>query len=177
MNDLVTSAQSAYFQDSWVHANPDCPVNIQCQLQALMLHGASPTPNTHREKPEPDSVTKFPPPSRALRCETCDKLRKDHNHNLPSVWYRDPEHCHPSRKPGMITISSELVLLYCGLTAFRQLQRKLDNETAELREMVNRLGAGPGGMDMVDVGALIEGVQHRVCRIEQLAKEMASLSS
>ncbi|KAG5223215.1 GLOBIN domain-containing protein [Salix suchowensis] len=114
---------------------------------------------------------------KALRCETCDKLRKDHNHNLPSVWYRDPEHCHPSRKPGMITISSELVLLYCGLTAFRQLQRKLDNETAELREMVNRLGAGPGGMDMVDVGALIEGVQHRVCRIEQLAKEMASLSS
>ncbi|KAF9492670.1 hypothetical protein BDN71DRAFT_1451133 [Pleurotus eryngii] len=170
MNNLVTSAQSAYFQDSQVHANPDCPVNIQRQLQALMLHAASPMPNTHREKPEPDSVTEFPPLSRALRCETCDKLRKDHNHNLPS-------HCHPSRKPGMIPISSELVLLYCGLIAFRQLQRKLDNEMAELQEMVNRLRAGPGGMDMVDVGAFIEGVRHRVCRIEQLAKEMASLSS
>lgn len=113
----------------------------------------------------------------ALRCETCDKLRKDHNHDLPSVWYRDPEHRHPSRKPGMIPISSELVLLYCGLTAFRQLQRKLDNEMAELGEMVNRLGAGPGEMDMADLGAFIEGVRDHVCRIERLTKEMVLLSS
>ncbi len=77
----------------------------------------------------------------------------------------------------MIPISSELVLLYCGLTAFRQLQRKLDNEMAELGEMVNGLGAGPGEMDMADLGAFIEGVRDRVCRIERLTKEMALLSS
>ncbi|KAG9225626.1 hypothetical protein CCMSSC00406_0003129 [Pleurotus cornucopiae] len=40
-----------------------------------------------------------------------------------------------------LPVSSELVLLYCGLVAFRQLQRKLDDETAKLCEMVNGLGA------------------------------------
>lgn len=58
--------------------------------------------------------------------------------------------------------------------AFRQLQRKLDDETAKLCEMVNGLGAGTGGVDMA---TFLQGLRGRVCRIEKLTKRMAALSS
>ncbi|KAF4567102.1 hypothetical protein EYR36_010718 [Pleurotus pulmonarius] len=103
----------------------------------------------------------------ALKCETCNEVRKHHEHNIPSIWF-------PSPAEPRLPVSSELVLLYCGLVAFRQLQRKLDDETAKLCEMVNGLGAGTGGVDMA---TFLQGLRGRVCRIEKLTKRMAALSS
>ncbi|KDQ22376.1 hypothetical protein PLEOSDRAFT_1072033, partial [Pleurotus ostreatus PC15] len=117
--DTTAMDRSVYFRDVQVHSNPDCPVNIQRQFQALLLHAP-----TGADGKESDSEGAFPQPSRALRCETCNEVRKRHKHNIPSIWY-------PGAEP-RLPVSSELVLLYCGLTAFRQLQRKLDDETAKL---------------------------------------------
>lgn len=94
-------------------------------------------------------------------------MRKHDEHNIPSIWF-------PSPADPRLPVSSELVLLYCGLVAFHQLQRKLDNKTVKLCEMVNRLGAGTGGVDMA---TFLQGLRGRVCRIEKLTKWMAALSS
>ncbi|KAF9490634.1 hypothetical protein BDN71DRAFT_1434572 [Pleurotus eryngii] len=114
-----------------------------------------------------DSEGAFLQPSRALRCETCNEVRKHHKHTIPSIWF-------PGPTEPKLHVSSELVLLYCSLMGFRQLQRKLDNEMVELCEMVNGLGAGMGGMDMP---TFLQGLRGRICRIEELTKWMAALLS
>ncbi|KAL4258300.1 hypothetical protein AB1N83_012336 [Pleurotus pulmonarius] len=142
----VPTTYRVYSQDLRTHTNPDCPVNVQRVLMAALRNV------------KPESTSKLRRPSETLRCDTCNELRAAYNWTLPSIWFRHPD-CAPD--PGDLPVSSELVLLYCSLSAFRRTYH-------ELREEMDGMKAAVG-----DVGEL----KDRVERMERLLFELQQLAS
>ncbi len=93
----------------------------------------------------------------ALHCDTCDELRAAYNWKLPSIWFRHPD-CKPD--PGDLPVSSELVLLYCSLSAFRRTYHELREEMDGMKAAVGEAG---------NMSHHIERMEHLLFELQQLA--------
>ncbi|KAL4260464.1 hypothetical protein AB1N83_010435 [Pleurotus pulmonarius] len=140
-----------YFNETRVHANPDCPINIHRTLMAASRAVAS--------------DTKLRPPSESLRCETCDSLRKKYNWELPSHWCR-PSDCQPD--PECLPVSSELVMLYCSISALRKMYHELREEVSVMGAMVESAGEG-GSVDLDGLKDQVGVMAHIMGSLKSLA--------
>ncbi|KAF9492671.1 hypothetical protein BDN71DRAFT_1509248 [Pleurotus eryngii] len=184
----VATIFDIYFESLLPHANPHCPINIQRQLLTLGTRPETPensprrSNSTIRKAEESDGgdvvedkdleggkisdpvLGALPAASTALQCDTCDQLRKKHNWSLPSFWLRAPNCKHDH---GLLPVSTELVMLYCAIWAFRELHDKLQTALDTMGQLVD---------DVVEVmeDNMLRG---QMLRIEELMREFATLSA